>query len=79
LNKLGEPVGKRTSTSPPPAASLPLRFIRTAGGRATRSNVGGTHPAMEDNLLLFFTGYSRSASAILKDQNDRSKTMTRDA
>ena len=28
---------------------------------------------LEDNLLLFFTGYSRSASAILKDQNDKSK------
>jgi D-glycero-alpha-D-manno-heptose-7-phosphate kinase len=28
---------------------------------------------LEDNLLLFFTGYSRSASAILKEQNQRSK------
>ena len=28
---------------------------------------------LEDNLLLFFTGYSRSASAILKDQNDKSR------
>jgi D-glycero-alpha-D-manno-heptose-7-phosphate kinase len=28
---------------------------------------------LEDNLLLFFTGYSRSASAILKDQNDKSQ------
>lgn len=28
---------------------------------------------LEDNLLLFFTGYSRSASSILKDQNERSK------
>jgi D-glycero-alpha-D-manno-heptose-7-phosphate kinase len=28
---------------------------------------------LEDNLLLFFTGYSRSASTILKDQNDKSK------
>ena len=27
---------------------------------------------LEDNLLLFFTGYSRSASSILKDQEDRS-------
>ena len=27
---------------------------------------------LEDNLLLFFTGYSRSASAILKDQDDKS-------
>ena len=28
---------------------------------------------LEDDLLLFFTGYSRSASAILKDQDIRSK------
>ncbi len=26
---------------------------------------------LEDNLLLFFTGYSRSASSILKEQDDR--------
>jgi D-glycero-alpha-D-manno-heptose-7-phosphate kinase len=31
---------------------------------------------LEDNLLLFFTSYSRSASAVLKDQHDRS--MSRD-
>lgn len=29
---------------------------------------------LEDNLLLFFTGYSRSASAILKEQHDKSLT-----
>src|SRR2546423_2889563 len=29
---------------------------------------------LEDNLLLFFTGYSRSASSILKDQDDRSQS-----
>lgn len=28
---------------------------------------------LEDNTLLFFTGYSRSASSILQDQNTRSK------
>src|SRR5881296_3228335 len=28
---------------------------------------------LEDNLLLFFTGYSRSASRILKEQDDKSK------
>ena len=28
---------------------------------------------LEDNLVLFFTGYTRSASSILKDQNDRTK------
>jgi D-glycero-alpha-D-manno-heptose-7-phosphate kinase len=30
---------------------------------------------LEDNLLLFFTGFSRSASSILKDQDKRSKEM----
>ena len=29
--------------------------------------------ALEDNLLLFFTGYARSASQILKDQDQRTK------
>lgn len=28
---------------------------------------------LEDNLLLFFTGYSRAASSILKEQDDKSK------
>lgn len=28
---------------------------------------------LEDNLLLFFTGYSRSASSILKEQDEKSK------
>jgi D-glycero-alpha-D-manno-heptose-7-phosphate kinase len=28
---------------------------------------------LEDNLLLFFTGYSRSASAILKEQDDKTR------
>ena len=28
---------------------------------------------LEDNLLLFFTGFSRSASEILKDQDQKSK------
>ena len=28
---------------------------------------------LEDNLLLFFTGYSRSAGSILKEQDDRSR------
>ena len=33
---------------------------------------------LEDNLLLFFTGFSRSASAILKDQDIRSQEMDED-
>jgi D-glycero-alpha-D-manno-heptose-7-phosphate kinase len=30
---------------------------------------------LEDNLLLFFTGFARSASSILKDQDKRSKEL----
>ena len=33
---------------------------------------------LEDNLLLFFTGYTRSASAILKEQNDKSMQNDRE-
>jgi len=33
---------------------------------------------LEDNLLLFFTGYSRSASSILKEQDSRSKVNDTD-
>src|SRR4030081_237841 len=33
---------------------------------------------LEDNLLLFFTGYSRSASSILKEQDDKSKRADRE-
>lgn len=32
---------------------------------------------LEDNLLLFFTGYSRSAGSILKEQDDRSRADDR--
>ena len=33
---------------------------------------------LEDNLMLFFTGFSRSASAVLKEQNDKSKAHDAD-
>ena len=33
---------------------------------------------LEDNLLLFFTGYSRSASSILKEQDDKSRSADAD-
>ena len=32
---------------------------------------------LEDNLLLFFTGFSRSAGSILADQKKRSETARR--
>jgi D-glycero-alpha-D-manno-heptose-7-phosphate kinase len=74
INRLGEPIGKQD------------QYIAAIGGITafTYRQDGGVEfrPVrlseetlfnLEDNLLLFFTGYSRSASVILKDQNDRSK------
>ena len=74
LERLGEPVGKQdqyitavggiTAFTFHPDGRVEFRPCRIP--EETLFN-------LEDNLLLFFTGYSRSASAILKDQNDKSK------
>ena len=73
IDRLGEPIGKQD------------QFIAAVGG-LTCFNFHKNHKVtavplavsmetifdLEDNLLLFFTGFSRSASGILKDQNVRS-------
>jgi D-glycero-alpha-D-manno-heptose-7-phosphate kinase len=75
IDRLGEPIGKQdqyiaayggltcfTFNPDDTVDAVPLR-IETE----TLNN-------LEDNLILFFTGYSRSASSILKDQDSRSKS-----
>ncbi len=74
IDRLGEPIGKQdqyiaavggiTAFTFHPDGRVEYRPVRLA--EETLYN-------LEDNLLLFFTGYSRSASSILRDQNDRSK------
>ena len=74
INKLGEPIGKQdqyiaaiggiTAFTFHPDGRVEYRPVRLA--EETLFN-------LEDNLLLFFTGYSRSASSILKDQKVRSE------
>jgi len=79
INKLGEPIGKQD------------QYIASYGGISafafhkddtvvTNSLVldQSIISKLEDNLLLFFTGFSRDASSILKDQNDKSKTKDLD-
>ena len=74
LDKLGEPIGKQD------------QFIAAFGGVTSFTfNEDGTVVSesltittqtlhnLEDNLLLFFSGVSRSASSILLDQDDKSK------
>ncbi len=74
INRLGEPIGKQDQYIS--AIGGITAFTFRQDGRVEYRPVRlseETHFNLEDNLLLFFTGYSRSASTILKDQNDRSK------
>ena len=74
IERLGEPIGKQDQY----IASVGgiTAFIFHPDGRVEYRPCRISEETLfnlEDNLLLFFTGYSRSASAILKDQNIKSK------
>ena len=74
INKLGEPIGKQDQYIAAVGGITAFTFHKD--GRVEYRPCKITEETLynlEDNLLLFFTGYSRSASSILKDQNDRSK------
>ena len=61
----------RTSTSPRTAGSARTRSTATARSTSSRSSSSReTLERLRDNLLLFYTGEARSASAILADQVD---------
>jgi len=75
IERLREPIGKQD------------QFIAAYGGvtcfRFNKNDAVEVWPAavsaetlynLEDGLVMFFTGTSRSASSILKDQDDRSKS-----
>jgi D-glycero-alpha-D-manno-heptose-7-phosphate kinase len=73
IEKLDEPIGKQDQYI---AAYGGIKeFLFHKDGTVTTSNLNlnmqTTHD-LEDNLVLFFTGISRSASSILKDQKERS-------
>jgi D-glycero-alpha-D-manno-heptose-7-phosphate kinase len=75
LNKLGEPIGKQDQYIAAIGGITAFTFHPDGRVEYRPCKVSEeTHFNLEDNLLLFFTGYSRSASAILKDQNDKSKS-----
>jgi D-glycero-alpha-D-manno-heptose-7-phosphate kinase len=75
INRLGDPIGKQD------------QFIAAFGGitcltfhtdhRVTVQPLRLSRKTMfdlEDNLLLFFTGFNRTAAGVLRDQHDRSLT-----
>ena len=74
LEKLGEPIGKQDQYISAYGGITSFRFSRDGQVEAAPLKLSEeTLFNLEDNLLLFFTGYARSASAILKEQDDKSR------
>ena len=74
LEKLGEPIGKQDQYIAAYGGITCFRFEPDGKVEPTPLKISEeTLFNLEDNLLLFFTGYSRSASTILKEQDDKSK------
>ena len=74
IDRLGEPIGKQDQYIAAYGGLTCFTFHSDDRVTATPLNVSmDTMYDLEDNLLLFFTGYSRSASGILKDQHVRSQ------
>jgi D-glycero-alpha-D-manno-heptose-7-phosphate kinase len=74
LEKLGEPIGKQDQYIAAFGGITCFRFMPDGRVEAAPLKISEeTLFNLEDNLLLFFTGYSRSASAILKEQDDKTK------
>lgn len=73
IEKLGEPIGKQDQYIAAYGGITCFKFLPDGKVEAWPLKISSeTLYNIEDNLLLFFTGYSRSASSILKEQNDRS-------
>lgn len=74
IDILGSPIGKQDQYIAAYGGITCFEFERDGTVKAFALDISEeTLFNLEDNLLLFFTGYSRSASAILKEQDDKSK------
>jgi D-glycero-alpha-D-manno-heptose-7-phosphate kinase len=74
INRLGEPVGKQDQFIAAFGGISCLTFLRDHRVTVQPLRISmKTMYELEDNLLLFFTGSSRAAGSILKDQHVRSQ------
>ncbi|HYJ04690.1 MAG TPA: galactokinase [Chthoniobacterales bacterium] len=74
LEKLREPIGKQDQYISAFGGITCFQFLPDGRVEAVPLKISEeTLFNLEDNLLLFFTGYSRAASAILKEQDDKSR------
>ena len=74
LEKLREPIGKQDQYIAAFGGITCFKFMPDGQVEAWPLKISDeTLYNLEDNLLLFFTGYARSASNILREQDDKSK------
>ena len=74
IERLGEPIGKQDQYIAALGGVTCFAFKKDDTVTATPLDISiNTMFDLEDNLLLFFTGFSRSASGILKDQKVKSQ------
>jgi D-glycero-alpha-D-manno-heptose-7-phosphate kinase len=75
IDRLKEPIGKQDQYIAAYGGITCFKFLENGKVEAWPLKLSKeTRDNLEDNLLLFFTGYSRSASAILKEQDAKSKS-----
>ncbi|MDP7282466.1 MAG: hypothetical protein QF475_02415 [Candidatus Undinarchaeales archaeon] len=74
IDTLKEPIGKQDQYACAVGGVTCFTFERDGTVLSEPLQISkSTMNTLEDNLLLFFTNYSRSASGILKEQDDKSK------
>jgi D-glycero-alpha-D-manno-heptose-7-phosphate kinase len=74
IDRLGEPIGKQDQYIASIGGVTSFTFHKNDKVTSESLGIGiDTMFDLEDNLLLFFTGFSRSASGILKDQKVKSQ------
>ena len=74
INRLAEPVGKQDQYIAAFGGITCFEFRPDDSVTSVPLGIDSeTLFNLEDNLLLFFTGYSRAASSILREQDDRSR------
>ncbi len=78
IERLHEPIGKQDQYIAAFGGLTCFRFLRDGRVEAWPLRLEpDTLHTLEDNLLLFFTGYSRQASEILREQDQKSKPRHR--
>ena len=79
INKLMEPIGKQDQYIAAHGGMTSFTFHKDDSVTVKSLDLSNdTMNDLEDNLLLFFTGFSRSASSVLKDQKEKTVSNNSD-